>query len=82
MGPQGNGADQEAELSLSQLEEQDPIKKMINEESIIEEVLHEEDDEASGVGECLDCLRENASDIKKKKRKHNKNSGRPCKHQR
>lgn len=31
MGPQGNGGDLEPDLSLSQLEEQDPIKKMINE---------------------------------------------------
>ena len=35
MGPQGNGGDLEPELSLSQLEEH-PIKKMINEQSIIE----------------------------------------------
>lgn len=79
IGPQGNAGDLEPELSLSQLEEH-PIKKMINEESIIEEDLHEDD--ASGIGECLDCVRENANDIKKKKRKHKKNSGRPCKHQR
>ena len=85
MGPQGNGGDlepelQDHEITLSQLREQDPIKKMINEESIIEEDLHEDD--ASGIGECLDCLRENANDIKKKKKKYKKNSGRPCKHQR
>lgn len=79
IGPQGNAGDLEPELSLSQLEEH-PIKKMINEESIIEEDLHEDD--ASGIGECLDCVRESANDIKKKKRKHKKNSGRPCKHQR
>lgn len=53
---------------------------MINEESIIEEDLRE--DEASGIGECIDCLRENANDLKKKKKRHKKNSGRPCKHQR
>ena len=74
------GGELEPELSLSQLAEQDPIKKMLNGESIIEEDPHE--DYASGIGECLDCIRESGNDMKKKRKKHKKNSGRPCKHQR
>lgn len=57
----------EPEISLSVLEEQDPIKRMLQGNSIIEEHPHE--DYTSGIGECLDCIRETANEGKKKKKK-------------